>query len=305
MLYSCQGAAPVQPGQYKRSYRDVEDVQATAIRPAATSRSNRKERTLCSGSCSLTGSGVQDARGPQGDLAAAPPQERGFYFELAQTQHLALLAERSWALYQRTPFERSPAQAAPDLVEAYAQARRLATDFEALLMHCARDLGVDCRVRPGDVKDANRAIVKMGGRRKALRLDLLAGTLICTNLTSISQAAEYAATFFDVVSFRDRCVAPVTPSGYRDLQLTVRLAGGHLAELKVLHEIIAALDRHEHKIFEIQRGLETEHPQEMPFVDDLVSTIRTEASQRMYTQAGQRVLVLDGLLDEIGADDDD
>lgn len=229
-----------------------------------------------------------------------PSQERSGYFELARVQHLESFAERSWALYGRAPFERSPAQAAPDLVEAYTQARRQAHDFEDLVIHCASDLGVACRVRPGGVKDANRAIVKMGGRRKALPLDLLGGTLICPNLASMYEAADYATSFFDVVSFRDRCIAPVVPSGYRDLQLTVQLVDGHLAELKVLHEILAALDRHEHKLFEIQRSLETEHRQEMPFVDDLVATILTEASQQMYTQAWKRVLILDVLLAEEG-----
>lgn len=231
-------------------------------------------------------------------------QQRDAYLAQARDQQLEAFAERSWALYRRFPFEAAPIQPAPDLVDAYAQAHRLAVEFEQTVAHCAGNLGVFYRMRPGGVKDANRALEKMGGKQKELPLDLLGGTLVCPTIASIYTAADYATTFFEVVSFRDRCVAPVLPSGYRDLQMTVRLQGGHLAELKVLHEITADLDRHEHKLLELQRVLERENLQELSFVNNLVSTTLTEASQRMYTQAWQQVLMLEELISEEGDDDD-
>jgi len=231
-------------------------------------------------------------------------QQRESYLALANAQQLGPFADHSWALYSKAPFESAPTQTAPDLVEAYMQARKLAAGFEEVVRHCASDLGVTCRVRPGGIKDANRTLEKMESKRKALPLDLLGGTLVCSSVTSMYGAADYAMTFFDVVSFRDRCIVPVFPAGYRDLQLTVRLEDGHLAELKVMHEIIAALDRHEHKLLEIQRVLERENLQEISFINNLVSTTLTEASQQMYTQAWQQALTLEGLLNERGENDD-
>lgn len=242
---------------------------------------------------------AQDAGDSQVHAAPQTVQSRDTYLKRASTEHLERFAERSWALYTRLPYERVPVQPAPDIVEAYRQARRLAPVFEALVIGLARELSVDHRMRPGGVKDANRALEKMGSRQGAVPLDLLGGTLICPTVDGMYRVVERLCArpapelkLLEVVAFRDRCLAPV-PTGYRDLQLTVRLEDGHLAELKVLHGIIADLDRHEHRLFEIQRSLEAENPTELSFVDGLVSNVLAGASRRMYHQAWTRVLELE------------
>ncbi|UQN10234.1 hypothetical protein [Deinococcus sp. QL22] len=222
------------------------------------------------------------------------------YLRKAQQAGLKVFGKQSWALYVQAPFEAVPSQGAADIVEAYAQARRLLNSFDEALQRCAATLqpqGIRARMRPGGIKDANRTIEKMSGRQKTLPLDLLGGTLICPSLEATYAAAGEVMHQFDVVSFRDRCITPV-PSGYRDLQLSVRLADGHLAELKIMHQVISDLDQYEHRIFEIQRRIEAEHRAEMPFVEELVAKSLTAASEAMYAQAWVRVLVMEGLLDD-------
>lgn len=231
-------------------------------------------------------------------------QARDAYLERAAEAGLAMFAERSWGLYQRFPFEQAPRQSPGDIVETYERARRLAAGFASSLRECEERLNVQSRLRPGDVKDANRTIEKMSGGRRDVPLDLLGGTLICSSLTQAYAVAEDVTATFTVVSFRDRHVVPV-PSGYRDLQFSVKLEGEHIAELKILHRMLADLDQYEHRIFEVQRSIEARHRDEMPFIEGLVVKSLTTASNTMYTQAWKRILVTEGLLGQTEDENDD
>jgi len=87
-----------------------------------------------------------------------------------------------------------------------------------------------------------------------LPLDILAGKVVVDSLWDLYDVASKLPESFQVVGYRDRVVRPQN-SGYRDLQFTVEM-GGHYAELKVMHRFIDELDEHEHRLYEIRRGLE-------------------------------------------------
>lgn len=59
-----------------------------------------------------------------------------------------------------------------------------------------------------------------------------------------------------IVEFADRIANP-KPSGYRDLQMSVRLETGHVAELRLHLEYIDEVADYEHALYEVRRDFET------------------------------------------------
>ncbi|SFW53700.1 NAD:arginine ADP-ribosyltransferase [Amycolatopsis australiensis] len=59
-----------------------------------------------------------------------------------------------------------------------------------------------------------------------------------------------------IVDFTDRIADP-KPSGYRDLQMSVRLANGHVAELRLHLKGIDDVADYEHALYEVRRDFET------------------------------------------------
>ncbi|WP_161882817.1 hypothetical protein [Deinococcus alpinitundrae] len=229
-------------------------------------------------------------------VSARPRQDREAYFEAARKAGLGSFAEQSWALYLAAPFEAAPLQGARHIVEAYRQAKTLAPEFRVRVQACAQHLKVKCHLRPGDLKDANRALEKMDrpedDENLTLPIDLLGGSLVCSSLRELYEVASRLGEAFDVVGFRDRMIRPVA-AGYRDLQFSVSLHG-HVAEIKIMHELMAQVDRYEHKVFEIQRGIEAQNHVEMPFAEEVVTRSLYIASRRMYSNTWAEILAREG-----------
>jgi hypothetical protein len=64
-----------------------------------------------------------------------------------------------------------------------------------------------------------------------------------------------------IVEFEDRIANP-KPSGYRDLQMSVRLENGHVAELRLHLKDIDDVADYEHALYEVRRDFETLSRQE-------------------------------------------
>jgi WD40 repeat protein len=229
-------------------------------------------------------------------LSTSSLDKRAVYFAQAHLAGLDTFAARSWALYEAAPFEDTPLQGARHIVEAYRQARAHVVQFQKTVEACAASLNVTARLRPGNLKDANRTIEKMAkGSAESepiLPVDLLGGTLICQSISEMYRVAERLHDHFQVVGFRDRMVRSVA-AGYRDLQFNVSL-DGHIAEIKIMHTLMAQADAYEHKIFEIQRGIEAHHRAKLPLVEGLVKKSLYLASRRLYSNVWAEILAREG-----------
>lgn len=120
----------------------------------------------------------------------------------------------------------------------------------------------------------------MARKPTVIPADLLGGTVVAVTVRQMYTLAEGLGATFTVVSFRDRMVDRL-PSGYGDLQLLVDL-GGHLVELKVVHQLFHDVDRYEHRVYELVRSLEATHPDELPRAERFVVEALIEASRHMY-----------------------
>jgi hypothetical protein len=238
---------------------------------------------------------VMDESSPLFPSNLPPKQPAGLAWEtyqnLARAGGLAHFAERSWQLQQQFPSKPTPKQLHQDLVEAFEAARRLGPKFYKHLEQHAVERDLIVRSRPGSLKDANRVIEKMINSR-SIPTDLLAGTLIVSGLEQMYLTAEQLGQTFDVISFKDRLVNRVK-SGYGDLQFLVNF-NGHLAEIKVVHILFQQIDTYEHKIYEIQRSVEVQYPDELPLAELLVTQALTSASFEMYNNAWNWILSQEG-----------
>lgn len=59
----------------------------------------------------------------------------------------------------------------------------------------------------------------------------------------------------EIVKFKDRFAKP-TESGYRDLQMSVRMSNGHIAELRLHLKSLDEITKYEHAHYEVRRDLE-------------------------------------------------
>lgn len=223
------------------------------------------------------------------------------YQEKARAAGLEDYAQRSWDLQSTYPEKKAPKQIYKDLIEAYYAAEELEESFYKSLQQHGKAQGLKVRKRPQKIKDARRSIEKMKdllkkGLSYSIPTDLLAGTLIATNLEQVYTAAENVAKSFEVVSFKDRLLFP-QKSGYRDLQLIVRFKD-HLIEIKVVHLLFQQIDQYEHKIYEIQRSIEAQFQEEFPTAERFVSQALEKASSEMYAEAWQAVLQEQGGLND-------
>lgn len=182
-----------------------------------------------------------------------------------------------------------------DLGLAYHAARRLAPTFEARVRDLHGAVGGHFGVRPGRVKDPARIFEKYMKYRE-VPLDLLAAKIVRPTLRGVYAAAARVPEFFTVAAYTDRFVAPQA-SGYRDVQFVVDL-GGHLAEVKIMHEFVDELDRHEHRVYEIRRSLDAELRAEaeaspegyVGLIRSLVIEDLSGSSRRLYNEVWSLVL---------------
>ncbi|GGR09961.1 hypothetical protein [Deinococcus ruber] len=225
---------------------------------------------------------------PSSEAASENQSERESYLARAREEGLSAYAEVSAALYERWSDRPRPRQSAPDLVSAYYEAHELLPKFQSEVEEFARSEDVRFRHRPDGVKSLDRVVEKMKLNTALIPIDLLGATVVCISLRDMYRVAERVAEVFDVVGFRDRMVFPVR-SGYRDLQFSIRF-GSHVAELKVVHELFADLDRYEHRMYEVQRAITAEFAgRELPQVENWVTQALNDASTTLYGKAWARV----------------
>jgi WD40 repeat protein len=209
------------------------------------------------------------------------------YHADAEHRQLGRYAERSWRLHTSHPPEQAPFQAGEDLVEAYSAARSYQEEFTSTLAALAQACNAEWKARTNaGIKDANRSIEKMQKQNKPRRLptDLLAGTLVVPTVAQMYDVAEQVEQHFKVVSFLDRMIYR-TKSHYGDLQFLISL-DGHLAEVKIQHQLFHNIDGYEHRLYEIQRSMDALYQDaDLPLAEDIVGKTLAMSSRHMYNKA--------------------
>ena len=109
-------------------------------------------------------------------------------------------------------------------------------------------------------KDDARALAKIrgyGGDGSQLT-DLVGAKIQFARVADLYRALDALShdPDLEIVSFEDRLRNPV-PSGYRDLQLNVRLPNGHVAELRLHLTHIDDVAAYEHALYEVRRDFKT------------------------------------------------
>jgi hypothetical protein len=147
------------------------------------------------------------------------------------------------------------------LDELYASARESQEQLASILAAIERDTGGEPHMRPGE-KDRVRALDKIigdyGGRADRLS-DLLGGKVQYGSVDELYNALEWVRQIAqgggaEIVSFKDRLMFPVG-SGYRDVQMFIRMPNGHIGELRMHLTSIDEAASYEHALYEVQRDL--------------------------------------------------
>jgi len=180
---------------------------------------------------------------------------------------------------------KSVRQPQADALKAHAEARTHLAEFSAGLQQLSERTGTSHQQRPGGVKGLERYVEKYL-EYDVVPLDILAAKLVFPTLMAVYQAAEHLGTVFTVVAFRDRFLKP-RKSGYRDLQVVIDL-GGHLAEVKLCHQLFDDLDIHEHKLFEMRRTLEASSS--LSEIETLVLDKLDDVSAQLFQEVWERAL---------------
>jgi len=196
---------------------------------------------------------------------------------------LLLISTSLSAQYPQDP--KSVRQPQTDALKAHAEARTHLTEFSARLERFSEQTGTGHQQRPGGVKGLERYVEKYL-EYDVVPLDILAAKLVFPTLLAVYRAAEHLGTVFRVVAFRDRFLKP-RKSGYRDLQVVIDL-GGHLAEVKLCHQLFDDLDVHEHKLFEMRRTLEARSP--LSEIETLVLDKLDDVSAQLFNEIWERAL---------------
>ncbi|RSM66383.1 NAD:arginine ADP-ribosyltransferase with a RelA/SpoT domain protein [Amycolatopsis sp. WAC 01376] len=132
-------------------------------------------------------------------------------------------------------------------------------DLNRIAERIAEENNGDASGRPGP-KDDDRAKAKIAGYDgDASKLTDLVGVKIqFDTLADVYNAlnAVMADPDLRIVSFDDRFANP-QDSGYRDLQMNVRLPNGHVAELRLHLKHIDTVSAYEHALYEVRRDFPT------------------------------------------------
>jgi hypothetical protein len=109
-------------------------------------------------------------------------------------------------------------------------------------------------------KDRRRAEDKVEGYKKnASRLnDLAAAKIAYDNLADLYHALDQVKSYpgAKIVMFDDRFARP-QPSGYRDIQMSVRTSNGHVGEFRLHLKSMDEVAHWEHSLYEVRRDLRT------------------------------------------------
>lgn len=172
-----------------------------------------------------------------------------------------------------------------DFFVAYAAARARVEDFAAQVARLGTALGTQAMPRPSGVKRLERLVEKYTVSL-TLPLDVLGAKVVVSSLAEMYEVADRLEEFFPVVAYRDRILQP-QKSGYRDLQFIVAVPGtglDHFAEVKVMLRVFDELDEHEHKLYEIRRGLEAQQKERLSRGQS--GDLLTPVERLVYEQVG-------------------
>jgi ppGpp synthetase/RelA/SpoT-type nucleotidyltranferase len=174
-----------------------------------------------------------------------------------------------------------------NLLTAYLNAKHLQRGFVQLVQHLAVELRCAYGSRPKGIKDADRIFEKMRKSRQ-IPTDMLGGKLIATNVRQMYELAGQLAQRSDVfiVQFKDRVAEPQL-TNYRDLQFHIQIEN-HIAEIKIVHAELDAIDPTEHRIYEITRDLLNQN--ELTYPEQLIKNGLSDLSKRVYSELWQRIL---------------
>ncbi|GGR27274.1 hypothetical protein [Deinococcus ruber] len=181
-----------------------------------------------------------------------------------------------------------------DPLKAHAEARAHLDEFTGLLQTFGQHTGTAFQQRPSGVKHLDRYVEKYLDY-DLVPLDILAAKFVFPTLRGLYEAAIQLDSVFQVEGFRDRFVRP-RQSGYRDLQFVVSLSG-HLAEVKLCHQLFDDLDAHEHTLYELRRRLEASDA--LSEIDTLVLDKLENVSAELFQTVWQRTLQKEVEDDEI------
>jgi hypothetical protein len=144
------------------------------------------------------------------------------------------------------------------LTDLYAAARPAQHELNALADRIAADTDGEARYREHP-KDRTRAMDK--ARKYAFQLDqlndLAAACVILERPADIYRALDVvrATPGIAIASYEDRLRTP-QPSGYRDIQMTVQMSNGHVAEFRLHLRAIEGVSDWEHALYEVRRDLD-------------------------------------------------
>jgi hypothetical protein len=153
-----------------------------------------------------------------------------------------------------------PSYVAEYLDGQYRAARVAQAELNQLARRVSRDIEGSKAGWRTQEKDRRRALDKIAHYGNvASRLTDLAGAKIeFATLSDLYDALQLITDSddFDVVRFDDRFLAPMK-SGYRDVQMLLRLSNGHLGEFRLHLSKIDAVAEWEHALFEVRRDLDS------------------------------------------------
>ncbi|MFE2995137.1 toxin glutamine deamidase domain-containing protein [Nocardia sp. NPDC059246] len=131
--------------------------------------------------------------------------------------------------------------------------------------------------------------------------DLVGAKIVFDRVSDVYNALEKIAADprVEIVSFKDRFASP-QPSGYRDLQMKVRMPNGHIAELRVHLSHVDEVAVHEHALYEVRRDLEALAEQEGRLATPEESALQAEL-QRHYNEQFWEA-TKKGLAEELGGE---
>src|SRR5438445_353520 len=115
-----------------------------------------------------------------------------------------------------------------------------------------RSWSVRCSSGQKHSRRCSFTLVKVRRSSETLSTASVGAKIVYDRVSDAYDALEQIAADprIEIVSFDDRFAHP-EPSGYRDLQMKVRMPNGHIAELRVHLSHVDEIATHEHAMYEV------------------------------------------------------
>ncbi|MEU4776785.1 toxin glutamine deamidase domain-containing protein [Micromonospora sp. NPDC023633] len=196
------------------------------------------------------------------------------------------MSRKSDAQYRREYLDRLYVDAVEAQREVVALAKRLAADVPGF----AEPAG---RPAPKERKRANDKIAKYRDNVSMLT-DLAAAKVAFRDLSDLYAALDALRRYedVDVVEFEDRFIGP-QESGYRDIQMSLRMSNGHIAEFRLHLSALDEVASWEHALYKVRRDLKAvakEQGRIMSPMERAVYNGVLKEEQRHFWQALQTAL---------------